>query len=142
MKPVYQRPPRPAHDPDFAAKAKQLSRALLALHRELMLAVQREYEVLSGPIPPLKLLELLMSDPWFAWLRPLSTATAQLDELLDTETDRAPYRALAQELRVMLEAERDDHPFAERFPRYRERPEIVLATTKGRRALEQFEAVL
>lgn len=142
MKPVYRRPPRPSHDPDFAAKAKQLSRALLALHRELMLAAQREYEVLSGPVPPLKLLDLLMNDPWFAWLRPLSTATAQLDELFDTETDRAPYRSLVKELRVMLEAAAEDHPFAERFPRYRELPEIVLASTKGRRALEEFEEVL
>lgn len=142
MKPVYQRMPRPQHDPEFAARAKALSRAMLELHKELLDTVRGEYERRHGPQAPLQMWNLLVNDPFFAWLRPLSGMVAQLDELLATETDRAPYRQLLGDLDHMIGSGDPAHPFAGSYARYLQSPEIISAHGSVRSAAAQFEAVV
>ncbi len=139
MKPVYQRTPRPTHDPDFAGAARALSKALLAVHRELLERARTDYEKTHGRQTPSQLWNLLIGDPYFAWLRPLSGAVAQLDELLATETDRTPYRALAGALRRMLLSGDPADPFAAPYSSSLQIPEVVAAHGAARRALEAFE---
>ena len=137
MKPVAQRAPRPKHDPKFYADARALSLSMVRLHRELMVLRQQDYERVSGPVSPMKLFDLLLNDPFFAWLRPLSTATANLDELLATESDREPYRAFAASLRPMLDGDSGTE-FGASLAAYAERPEIIQVLSAARRALGEF----
>ncbi len=142
MNPVDPRKPRPAHDPDFAGAARALSRALLGVHKELLELARIEYERANGRQNPAQMWNLLIGDPFFAWLRPLSGAVAQLDELLATESDRSPYRRLVGNLRPMLVGDDPSDPFAGPYARYRQLPEVIAAHAVARRALETFEETL
>lgn len=139
MKPVYQRSPRPQHDPEFAGAARALARALLAVHKELLDRARADYERANGRQTPAQLWNLLIGDPFFAWLRPLSGAVAQLDELVATETDRARYRSLLGDLRHMLLSGDPSDPFAAPYSRSLQIPEVIAAHAAARRALEAFE---
>ncbi|MGH9458680.1 MAG: hypothetical protein ACRD2J_13700 [Thermoanaerobaculia bacterium] len=142
MKPVYRRMPRPTHDPEFLARARALSSALLAVHGAILAEVRREFESEYGPQTPTQLWNLLLQHHFFQWMRPLSVAVAQLDELLASETDRAPYRALTADLHHMLSSGDPAHPFAGTYARYLQTPEIVTAHAGARLALRRFEDVL
>lgn len=62
---------------------------LLRLHRELLDAERVEHERVHGPITPAAFLQLLIADPRFAWLRPLSEIIVGLDEaVLERRTRR------------------------------------------------------
>jgi hypothetical protein len=112
------------------------------VHKELLERARIEYERTHGRQTPTQLWNLLIGDPFFGWLRPLSGAVAQLDELLATETDRAPYRALAGELRRMLTSGDPEAPFAAPYARFLQIPEVIEAHVAARRALEGFEKAL
>jgi hypothetical protein len=67
---------------DARAALVELAAALRALHHRLLVATQRSFEKLHGRVAgPGALLELVLHDPLFAWLRPLSQRIAELDEL-------------------------------------------------------------
>src|SRR5438270_9797863 len=68
----------------------ELSRALRALHRELLETARREYESLYGRVDnPRVLLELVEQEPIFAWLKPLTSALAELDAAIDDRDEPA-----------------------------------------------------
>ena len=60
---------------------------LLGLHKSLIVAEQLTFERIYGRIDSTgQLLQLVMNDPWFTWLHPLSNLVVRIDELLDDET--------------------------------------------------------
>ena len=70
----------------MAAALQEVSSALLELHKLLIEVARAEYESLSGPVKgPNHLLQLLMTDPWFHWLRELSGLIVRIDELTESE---------------------------------------------------------
>src|SRR5262245_66545123 len=65
---------------------QELRDALLDLHKVLIDSERAVYETNVGPIDsPHHFLQLLSSDPWFAWLRPVSQLIVAMDEALDAE---------------------------------------------------------
>jgi len=63
-------------------------RSLLSLHKALILAEQVTYERINGRIESTsQLLQLVLNDPWFTWLHPLSQLVVRIDELLDNKSD-------------------------------------------------------
>lgn len=71
---------------DARAAIRQLSRALLALHRRGLAITQQSFEKLHGRVRgPGELLQLVVNDPLFAWLRPLSQEIVALDELAEAD---------------------------------------------------------
>ena len=59
---------------------------LLSLHKALIVAEQLTYERIYGRVDSTgQLLQLVMNDPWFTWLHPLSNMVVRIDELLDSE---------------------------------------------------------
>jgi hypothetical protein len=61
-----------------------LSKALVSLHKTLLDSERVGYEESFGKIAtPAQYLNLVMGDPWFAWLRTLSEFIVQIDETLD-----------------------------------------------------------
>src|SRR5208282_2596213 len=58
--------------------------ALLDLHKALVDAERVSYEKTLGVIQsPNHFLQLLTTDPWFAWLQPLSQLIVAMDEALE-----------------------------------------------------------
>ena len=114
------------------AQVSQVARAALVLHKTLLDAVRAGFEKLHGPVRDSgALLGLVMSDPLFAWLRPLSGLIAELDALVD-ETDVPLDEARLAQLRATLErwtsqsAGNDD--FAANYRVYLQSdPEVVMA---------------
>jgi hypothetical protein len=63
-----------------------LRSSLLVLHKALVESERVEYEKTIGKIQsPNHFLHLLTTDPWFAWLSPLSQLIVSIDEALDAE---------------------------------------------------------
>jgi hypothetical protein len=63
-----------------------LRRKLLALHLVLIAAEQKTYEHIHGRIGSTELLlELMLKDPWFIWLHPVSDILVRIDYLLNDE---------------------------------------------------------
>jgi hypothetical protein len=58
--------------------------ALLDLHKTLIDSERAVYETDVGRVQsPHHFFQLLTSDPWFAWLRPISQLIVMIDEVLD-----------------------------------------------------------
>jgi hypothetical protein len=64
------------------ARLSDLSRRLLRLHGLLLERERRAYERRHGAVQSRALLELLLHDEDFAWLRSLSGLVAHIDELV------------------------------------------------------------
>ena len=62
--------------------------SLLGLHKALILAEQVTFERINGRVASTsQLLQLVLNDPWFTWLHPLSHLVVRIDELLDDESE-------------------------------------------------------
>lgn len=107
---------------------EQLSRRLQRLY-SLVLAAQREFH---PQLAALDLLDRLVNDPEWAWLRPLSTINAEIDHVLaqpqpPTEYDHA---VVANHLRGLLAGEGDlvNETFLNRYrPLLQMSPELASA---------------
>ena len=65
-------------------RLKDVRRALLRLHKTLLDAERVSYERGRGSVGGSgEFLQLVINDPWFAWLRPLSEIVVRIDELLE-----------------------------------------------------------
>ena len=76
--------------PEQRDDLRVLSARLMALHAALLEYARQDYEETHGPTKNAELLRLLIGDPHFAWLRPLSGIIAQIDEALDPREAREP----------------------------------------------------
>jgi hypothetical protein len=69
---------------------RKLSRALLEYHKMLIDAARDEYVRAHGiALTPAALLELLMGDPSFRWLQPLTQAIVAIDEGVANKDEEA-----------------------------------------------------
>lgn len=86
------------------AAIQDLAVELRALHKALLQPARARYEDLHGPVPgTLQLLQLLIQDPSFAWLRRLSELMADLDEMLDAGAPSDDEQgAVRRELELLL----------------------------------------
>lgn len=58
--------------------------ALLELHKVLLASERVSYEQVFGKVgSSYNFLQMLTTDPWFAWLQPMTRLIASVDELLD-----------------------------------------------------------
>jgi hypothetical protein len=69
-----------------AASIQDLSIELKVLHKALLQAGRIDYEAEHGPVEGgMQLLHLVVQDPAFAWLRPISELMVDLDAMLDLD---------------------------------------------------------
>jgi hypothetical protein len=72
----------PTSDPERQSLI-DLRNRLLQLHKTLLEDEKRTYERVHGPVgSPGAFLQLLLSDSWFAWLRPVTSLVVVIDEAL------------------------------------------------------------
>ena len=97
---------------------KDLSRALLRLHKTLLDAAKAEYEAKNGAIgSPNHYLQLVLGDAHFAWLRKISALVALIDEAASVRrpASEPEARALIADARALLNFEADDEDFNDKF---------------------------
>jgi hypothetical protein len=113
--------------------------ALLRLHKTLLDYERDAYERTRGPIAnSYAFLELVMKDPWFGWLRLLSTLIVQMDELLASKeaVAEAEASALLEEANLLLKPSDSGSEFQRKyFAAMQLSPEVVLAHSEFANAL-------
>lgn len=107
---------------------RDLRTALLHLHKTLIGWQRREYELDHGAMQPMQLLEVILHDEQFAWLRSMSGLIVRIDEALAAKPPEtpavAPFITQARE----LASPPAGTPYAERYhAALQELPEAVLA---------------
>lgn len=66
----------------------EVRQGLLGLHKALIVAEQVTFERIYGRVDSTgQLLQLVMNDPWFTWLHPLSNLVVRIDEVLDDDEE-------------------------------------------------------
>ena len=112
-----------------------LRTALLALHKTLVDSERVTYEQTIGTIPnPGHFLQLLTTDPWFAWLHPLSELVVAMDEALDEKEPLTPeaIEALFDQARRLLVPTETGDGFSKHYYEAMQRdPDVVLAHGKA-----------
>ena len=122
------------------ARLGELRTRLLDLHKTLLDDAKVAYEMDRGRIPSTgALLQLVIGDPWFAWLQRLSGLIVRIDEMTDTEakaTD-ADAKALFQQVDRLLIPSETGAEFARRyFEAMQRQPGVVLAHGDVKRVLK------
>ena len=109
----------------------QLHGALLKLHKALLDSEKLVYEKNVGPIKsPNHFFQLLTSDPYFAWLRPISQLIVAIDETLDEKEQlkNDSVDSLMQQAVFLLVPAQSTGEFAERYVAALQRdPRVILA---------------
>jgi hypothetical protein len=109
----------------------ELHDALLRLHKVLLESERAVYEKNVEPIrSPNHFFQLLTSDPWFAWLRPISQLIVAIDETLDEKETltRASVDAVMRQSVFLLIPAESGGEFGERYVSALQRdPRVVLA---------------
>ncbi|HXI73169.1 MAG TPA: hypothetical protein VNN22_22760 [Verrucomicrobiae bacterium] len=112
-------------------RLSELREALLLLHKALLESERVSYEATFGKIAsPYQFLQLLTSDPWFAWLSPMTKLIAAMDERLDAKDPLTvlDVEGLITQARMMLVATEAGEGFSRHYDEALQRtPDVVLA---------------
>jgi hypothetical protein len=129
----------PSHDVQIAharavARVRALRMGLLSLHKTLLDAEQRRYERAHGRIEgPHQALHLVLKDPWFAWVRPISELIVQVDTRLgeDAPLQWAEAQAYRRQIAGLLQQDLGSDSFREQYRRcLQDEPDVVMAHAK------------
>ena len=124
-------PTSPAEPADLRPRLTEWRTALLALHKALLDSERRSYEESFGrTLSAYDFLHLLTSDPWFAWLAPVTHLLADVDALLDAKEPLtiAAVNALAQQGKILLTPTETGEGFSRQFDEILQRdPDVLFA---------------
>lgn len=112
-----------------------LLRVHAALLNEERIRYEREYGRIEGSGA---LLQLVIHDPWFAWLRPVSELIVAIDELLDDAGPVEPSlaEALLTHTRDQVRPDEAGEAFQQRYYRLlQEAPAVAVAHAEARKLL-------
>jgi hypothetical protein len=117
---------------------------LLGLHKALIVAEQLTFERVYGRVDSTgQLLQLVMSDPWFTWLHPLSNLVVRIDELLDEDCELTveDVAVLLTEARGLIRPSELGDGFERSYYEALQRaPEVVMAHCEMKKLLVLPEA--
>jgi hypothetical protein len=100
------------------ANLKNLSKAMLRLHKTLLDASKVDYETVNGKIQSNgHYFQLVVDDPHFAWLRKISALIALIDEAVSVRRPATEIEAkgLENEAKLILNFQDGDENFNEKF---------------------------
>jgi hypothetical protein len=120
-------------------RLQAVRQALLKLHKALIDAERVSYEQMFGRIDsPYQLLQLVIRDPWFAWLQPFSQLIVAMDEALDSEEPMTTGQLetfLKEAGRLLVPSESGDGLSRHYFEAMQREPDVVLAHGEVRNIL-------
>lgn len=108
----------------------ELRQALLRLHKILLDWERSGYERIHGRQSSHDLLQALLNDPQFAWLRPMSQLIVRIDELLGDKTPpmRNDVEAVVAQVRALTTANQNGDIYERRYDMaLQEIPDAVFA---------------
>lgn len=112
----------------------ELRNALLPLHKSLIDSERIGYEQAVGKIEsPNQFLQLLTTDPWFVWLKPMSQLIVALDEVLDGKeplTSAVAEALVSQTFQLLTPSETGKDFSRQYFEALQRDPDVVLAHAK------------
>ena len=115
----------------FRKHLEDARHALLTLHKALVDSERITYEKTVGTIrSPNHFLQLLTTDPWFAWLQPLSQLIVSIDEALDPKEQltSTAVEVLLKQAKLLLIPAEDSEGFARHyFDALQRDPDVVIA---------------
>lgn len=121
-------------------RLRELRTQLLDLHKVLLEDSRVAYELDRGRVgTTANLLQLVINDPWFAWLHSLSELIVRVDELLakDAPSTEADASALFDAVGKLLTASETGEGFSRRYyDALQRQPAVVLAHAGVRRTLK------
>ena len=125
-------PALPPSPDAFRQNLSALRNAVFELHKILIDSERATYEQTVGTIPsPGYFLQLLTTDPWFAWLHPLSLMVVTMDVALDSKKDpltAASAEVLIQQTRSLLTPSETGEGFARHyFDALQRDPDVLFA---------------
>jgi catechol 2,3-dioxygenase len=123
-------------------RLRDLRARLLHLHKVLLDDARAAYEMDRGRVANnAALLQLVINDPWFAWLHALSELVVRIDQTVEHEAPAtgADAATLLESVERLLTASEDGDGFARRYYEALQRqPAVVLAHAAVRRALKDM----
>ena len=122
-----------------AQRLRDLRSVLLGLHKTLLEFERQGYEREHGRISnSYQFLQLVMSDPWFGWLRQLSELIVEMDELLAAREAPGESTALAlmEQSRILLSPAELGSEFQRKyFTAMQQSPEVVVGHSEFAKVL-------
>lgn len=107
-----------------------IRRALLHLHKTLLDRERALYERVHGRTPAGELLNVVVRDPQFSWLRPFSELIVRIDESLEIDALDGPeidFNAILAQTRTLVLPE-DGGSYTQRYhAALQDEPDAVLA---------------
>lgn len=108
-----------------------LRRTLLNLHKALLDWERAAYEGMHGRTSPGELLQVIVSDPQFAWLRGVSELIVRIDESLEIDALEGPeidVGLILLQARTIVSPADSATPYAQRYHlALQEHPDAVVA---------------
>lgn len=140
---------RMMHTPDDPARAELRAalratwKQLLPLHRALIDASSAEYSANIAPVSgPNHLMKLLQEEPFFEWLRPLTSMIVDLDTLSRTDFQHADVEGISARLEHLFGPEAGA-PFATRYvPMLQRDVDIAIAHAAVRKLMAGLKSPL
>ncbi len=130
-----------AQDETLRTRLDAAHGGLLRVHKSILDHERRRYERVNGPVEgALAFLQLVLNDPWFSWLRPISELVVQIDEFAASKEPRPPAEgeALLQQARDLLTPSEAGSPFGrEYFRAMQESPDVAMAHAEWRKSMQR-----
>lgn len=134
--------PLPPMSETSRERLRDLRTRLLSLHKVLLDDARATYEMDRGRVGSSgNLLQLVINDPWFAWLHALSELIVRIDQTVEPESlaTEADSPALVEQVERLLTASEHGTGFQRRyFDALQRQPAVVLAHGDVRRALKDM----
>jgi hypothetical protein len=116
---VPETPDSPLATPDELQQLELIRGLLLRVHRALLAVERARYEKVRGRIENNSaFLQLVISDPWFDWLRPMAQLVLLIDERSSDKTSplrTAEARSLMDRSKTLLQADSEGDAFQRLF---------------------------
>ena len=140
---LYARMMHTPDDPPRAALRAALRDAwkqLLPLHRALIDAAGAEYGTAVAPISgPGHLLGLLQEDPYFEWLKPMTSLIVDIDSLSRTDFEPSDVGAIVARIEALFGADADAAFTARYVPILQREVEVAIAHASIRQLLARLQ---
>jgi hypothetical protein len=137
---ISPRPPRADLPAPLRGRLNSARDALLGVHKALLDEERVRYERTHGRLESnYQLLQLVISDPWFAWLHPVSELVVQIDLLMEARqpAPAGTAEALLRQARELLNPDEAGEEFSRKYHRaLQESSAVVLAHSEAVRRLD------
>jgi hypothetical protein len=108
----------------------ELREALIPLHRTILEWERAAYERVHGRTGPAEILKVIVEDPQFAWLRPVSELIARIDDVLQADGPdvRVDVDGIVTQARTLIAPDEEGTLYARRYhAALQEVPDVVFA---------------